>query len=182
MAKQFEIIDESLQNWIDKQKMFFVSTAPLSADGMVNCSPKGYDCFRILNEREVAYLDLTGSGIETVAHLQENERIVFLFGSFDQTPRIVRLHGKGFVHERGTPEFEKLMQHFEPRAGMRSIIRAELTHISDSCGYGVPRYQYLGDRDTLLEYWDKKGETENENYRRTRNATSLDGLQGIVIK
>lgn len=181
MAKVFERIDDALRAWIDKQHMFFVSTAPLSEEGMVNCSPKGYDCFRILSEREVAYLDLTGSGIETVAHLQENGRIAFLFCSFDQTPRIVRLHGKGFVHEHGTPEFETLLQHFEPRAGMRSIIRAKLTRISDSCGYGVPRYQYLGDRETLIEYWDKKGESENETYRRTRNAQSLEGLAGVRV-
>lgn len=182
MAQVFEALDQSLREWIGKQHMFFVSTAPLSADGMVNCSPKGYDSFRILNDREVAYLDLTGSGIETVAHLQENGRISFLFCSFDAKPRIVRLHGKGFVHERGTPEFEKLLKHFEPRPGMRSIIRAELTRISDSCGYGVPRYQYLGDRDTLVNYWEKKGETENMEYRRTENALSLDGLRGIAVK
>ncbi len=181
MAKVFERIDDALRAWIEKQKMFFVSTAPLSADGMVNCSPKGYDVFRILNDHEVAYLDLTGSGIETVAHLQENGRIVFMFCSFEQTPRIVRLHGKGFVHQRGTPEFEKLMEHFEPRPGMRSIIRAEISRVSDSCGYGVPRYEYLGERDTLLNYWSNKGEAENETYRKTRNASSLDGLQGIIV-
>ncbi len=181
MAKVFDSIDDSLREWIEQQKMFFVATAPLSKEGLVNCSPKGYDAFRILNEHEVAYLDLTGSGVETVAHLQENGRIVFLFCSFEQRPRIVRLHGKGFVHERGTPEFEKLMEHFEPRPGMRSIIRVEVTRISDSCGYGVPRYEYLGERDTLVNYWNNKGEAENETYRKTRNTTSLDGLQGIIV-
>jgi hypothetical protein len=182
MAKVFERIDDSLREWINKQHMFFVSTAPLSADGMLNCSPKGYDAFRILNDREVAYLDLTGSGIETVAHLQENGRIVFMFCSFEQTPRIVRLHGKGYVHEYGTPEFEKLAEHFEARPGMRSIIRAELTRISDSCGYGVPRYEYLGDRATLINYWENKGADATTDYHRTRNAKSLDGLQGIAVK
>jgi hypothetical protein len=181
MAKVFETIDESLRAWIDKQHMFFVSTAPISPDGMVNCSPKGYDSFRILSDRQVAYLDLTGSGVETIAHLQENGRIVFLFCSFDQTPRIVRLHGKGQVYERGTPEFENLVRNFEPRPGMRSIIRVDVTRISDSCGYGVPRYQYLGDRDTLVNYWDNKGEIENQEYRRTRNAKSLDGLEGVRV-
>lgn len=181
MAKVFPGIDESLQEWINKQHMFFVSTAPLSQAGMVNCSPKGYDCFRILNEHEVCYLDLTGSGIETVAHLQENGRIVFLFCSFDQSPRIVRLHGKGFVHALGTPEFEKLMVNFEPRPGMRSIIRAEITRVSDSCGYGVPRYQYLGDRATLVKHWDAQGADATTEYKRTRNAASLDGLQGISV-
>ncbi len=180
MAKVFERIDDSLRDWIEKQKIFFVSTAPLSADGMVNCSPKGYDAFRILNDREVAYLDLTGSGIETVAHLQENGRIVFMFCSFEQVPRIVRLHGKGFVHPVGSPEFEKLLEQFEPRSGMRSIIRAEILRVSDSCGYGVPRYEYLGDRETLVKNWQAKGADATTEYQRTRNATSLDGLRGMI--
>ncbi|MBI4675132.1 MAG: pyridoxamine 5'-phosphate oxidase family protein [Chloroflexi bacterium] len=179
MGKVFDGIDDALRVWINKQHIFFVSTAPLSADGLVNCSSKGYDCFRILNEREVAYLDLTGSGIETVAHVQENGRIVFMFCSFDQTPRIVRLHGKGFVHANGTPEFETLLKHFEPRPAMRSIIRVELTRISDSCGYGVPRYEFVGDRETLVKDWDAKGAAAALEYQRTRNATSLDGLPGL---
>ena len=181
MADVFETIDEALRVWLDKQHMFFVATAPLDADGLVNCSPKGYDCFRVLNEREVAYLDLTGSGIETVAHLRENGRIVFMFCSFDATPRIVRFHGKGFVHENGTPEFEKLLPLFGARPGMRSIVRAELTRISDSCGYGVPRYDFRGDRNTLVNYWDNKGEAGTAEYRRENNAASLDGLPGFGI-
>ncbi len=181
MAKVFERIDDSMREWIDKQHMFFVSTAPLAADGMVNCSPKGYDSFRILNDHEVVYLDLTGSGVETIAHLQENGRIVFLFCSFDQTPRIVRLHGRGQVHERGTPEFDELIPLFDERPGMRSIIRVEVTRVSDSCGYGVPRFEFLGDRNTLVDYWDKKGDAENVTYRRNRNAKSLDGLEGVRV-
>jgi len=181
MAKVFESIDEPMREWLDRQHMFFVGTAPLSAEGMINCSPKGYDCFRILNDHEVAYLDLTGSGIETVAHLQENGRIVFMFCSFEQKPRIVRLHGRGFVHARGTPEFEALLSHFVPQEGMRSIVRAEVTRISDSCGYGVPRYEYLGDRNTLVDYWENKGEDATAEYQRTRNAKSLDGLPGVAV-
>lgn len=181
MAKTFEGIDDALRAWLDQQHMFFVATAPLDGDSLVNCSPKGYDCFRILNEREVGYLDLTGSGIETVSHLQENGRIVFMFCSFAQAPRIVRLHGKGFVHEIGSPEFDKLLPHFDPRPGMRSIVRAELTRISDSCGYGVPRYEFLGDRETLVGYWDTKGAAETFEYQRTHNAMSLDGLPGIRV-
>lgn len=181
MATVFDGIDGTLRAWLDKQRMFFVGTAPLDANGLVNCSPKGYDCFRILNEREVAYLDLTGSGIETVAHLQENGRIVFMFCSFDATPRIVRLHGNGFVHEKGSPEFEKLLPHFEPRPGMRSIIRAELMRISDSCGYGVPRYEYVDDRNTLVKYWEKQGAQGVVEYQITQNANSLDGLPGIRV-
>lgn len=179
MAKVFERIDDGLRAWIEKQHMFFVSTAPLAADGLLNCSPKGYDSLRILNDHEIAYLDLTGSGIETVAHLQENGRIVFMFCSFEQAPRIVRLHGVGTVFAAGTPEFEAMMENFKPRPGMRSIIRVTLTRISDSCGYGVPRYEFLGDRATLEEYWDRKGAEETAEYQRTCNAASVDGLQGI---
>lgn len=182
MANVFERIDSELQEWLDKQHIFFVSTAPLATDGLVNCSPKGYDSFRILNEREVAYLDLTGSGIETVAHLQENGRIVLLFCSFEQTPRIVRLHGRGVVHAAGTPEFQDLMAHFEQRPAMRSIIRVEVTRISDSCGFGVPRYEYLGDRRTLLNYWNARSAEAATEYQRMSNAASVDGLQGLTLE
>lgn len=180
MAKVIERIDDSLGEWIKRQRIFFVGTAPLSADGLVNCSPKGYDCFRILDDRAVAYLDLTGSGIETVAHVRENGRIVFMFCSFEAMPRIVRLHGRGTVHQVGSAEFDSLLQYFEPRPGLRSIIRAEVTRISDSCGYGVPRYEYLGDRQTLVNFWDNKGAAGTAEYQRDTNTVSLDGLPGLT--
>jgi hypothetical protein len=182
MGKVFERIDDGLREWVGKQHMFFVATAPLSDEGMVNCSPKGYDAFRILNDHEVAYLDFTGSGIETVAHIQENGRITFLFCSFDSQPRIVRFHGKGFVHPVGTPEFDALIGNFETKPGMRSIIRAEVHRISDSCGYGVPRYEFLGDRKTMADYWTAKGEEGTVEYQKRRNAESLDGLQGLPVQ
>lgn len=182
MGKVFERIDDSLREWVGKQHMFFVGTAPLSGDGMVNCSPKGYDAFRILNDHEVAYLDFTGSGIETVAHIQENGRITFLFCSFDSQPRIVRFHGTGFVHPVGTPEFDALIGNFEQRPGMRAIIRAEVHRISDSCGYGVPRYEFLGDRKTMQDYWTAKGEEGTIEYQQRRNAESLDGLPGLTVQ
>lgn len=181
MGKQFEVIDDTLRQWIAEQKMFFVGTAPLSADGLLNISPKGYDSLRILNGREVAYLDLTGSGIETVAHVRENGRIVFMFCSFDQTARIVRLHGKASAYERGAPEFERLLPHFEPNRGMRAIIHAKLTRISDSCGYSVPRYDYRSERPTLDKFLEKKTDSEIRAYQRTRNARSLDGLPGLDV-
>lgn len=181
MAKVFDGIGDAIRAWVNEQKIFFLSTAPLSEGGLVNCSPKGYDCFRILDARHVAYLDLTGSGVETIAHVQENGRIVFMFCSFDQTPRIVRFHGKAQVFEKGTPGFQSLMVHFEPRPGMRSIIYATVTRVSDSCGYGVPRFQYMGERDTLVNYWENKGETATDEYQRTQNAKSLDGLEGLRL-
>ncbi len=180
MANVFEGIDSAMREWVEEQKIFFLSTAPLAEDGLVNCSPKGYDSFRILDEHHVAYLDLTGSGVETIAHLKENGRIVFMFCSFDQMPRIVRFHGKGQVFEKGTHDFERLMVHFETRPGMRSIIYVTVTRVSDSCGYGVPRYQYMGERSTLVDYWENKGEQAVAEYHQTRNAKSLDGLQGVA--
>lgn len=180
MGKVFSAIDQDLRAWLSKQHMFFVSTAPLASDGFVNCSPKGYDCFRILDECTVAYLDLRGSGVETIAHLHENGRIVLMFCSFGASPRIVRLHGRGEVLEKDTPEFDRLLPHFEVEPGMRSIIKVSLTRISDSCGYGVPRYDYLGARNTLVEYWANKSEAANADYRRTHNAASLDRLPGLT--
>jgi len=182
MAKTFDRIDDAMRAWLEKQHIFFVGTAPLSEAGFVNLSPKGYDCFRILGETQVGYLDFTGSGIETIAHVKENGRITFLFCSFDATPRIVRFHGNGTVHELGTPEFDKLLVNFQPRAGMRSIITANLTRISDSCGYGVPRYQFLGDRSTMEDYWTNKGEEGTVDYQRKKNSHSLDGLEGITVR
>lgn len=179
MGKVFDKIDDAMREWLGKQHLFFVSTAPLSSDGLLNCSPKGYDCFQILNEHEVAYLDLTGSGIETIAHLKENGRIVLMFCSFDQMPRIVRLHGKALVYEKGSPEFEQLLPRFESRPGARSIIHIQLSRISDSCGHGVPRYEFLGERSTLIESAKSKGEDWMADYRRRRNAASVDGLTGF---
>lgn len=179
MAKVFPEIDEKLREWIEQQHVFFVATAPLDENGYVNCSPKGYDCLRILDGHRVCYLDLTGSGVETIAHLQENGRIVLLFCSFDATPRIVRLHGKAVVHLKDTPEFNALMEQYDARPGMRSMIEVRVERVSDSCGYGVPRYQYQGDRDTLVDYWDAKGPAATAEYQRTRNAASLNGLPGV---
>lgn len=178
MAQVFEGIDGALRAWMDQQHIFFVATAPLDANGFVNCSPKGYNCLRILDEHRAAYLDLTGSGIETVAHLQENGRIVLMFCSFDAKPRIVRLHGQAIVHENGSPGFQQLLPNFQEQPGMRSIIEIQVERVSDSCGYGVPRYQYLGDRATLGDYWRAKGAENAAEYRRTQNAASLNGLPG----
>jgi len=179
MAKVFPAIDPALQAWIAKQHLFFVATAPLASDGLVNCSPKGLDCLRVLDAHTVAYLDLTGSGIETIAHLRENGRIVLMFCSFEKAPRIVRFHGVGRVHLTGTPEFDALLGHFIALAGMRSIIVVDVKRIADSCGFGVPRYAFEGERTTLTDLWTQRGETETCEYQRDQNALSLDGLPGL---
>ena len=180
MGKTYDGISDDLAAWIRQQRIFFVASAPLAGDGLVNCSPKGIDAFRMLGAREVAYLDLTGSGIETIAHARENGRIVFMFCAFEGPPRIVRLHGTSEVLAAGTPEYETLARLFPEYPGRRAIVRARLTRIGDSCGYAVPRYTYAGDRDTLVKWSTTKGVEGLADYREEKNARSLDGLPGLT--
>lgn len=175
----FESIDESLQSWIAEQHMFFVSTAPLSEKGHVNCSPKGLDTFRILSPNKVAYLDLTGSGVETISHLRENGRITFMFCSFGKKPRILRLYGRGSVIESGHALFAEMSAGFPDLPGKRAIIAADITRIADSCGYAVPVYSYVSDRDTLTKSALKYGEEKLAKGRAEKNAASIDGLPGL---
>jgi hypothetical protein len=157
-----------------------VATAPLAGNGFINCSPKGMDTFRILGPRDVAYVDLTGSGVETIAHSRENGRIVFMFCAFDGPPKIVRLHGRSEVLLPDSPEFKGIASLFPAFLGHRAIIRALLTRISDSCGYGVPRYDHVGGRDMLMRWSASKGPDGLRKYRRDKNARSLDGLPGLT--
>lgn len=180
MGKVFPTIDEKLRTFIERQKMFFVASAPLDADGLVNLSPKGLDAFRVLGPTTVAYLDLAGSGIETVAHLRENGRITILFCAFDGPPKILRLYGHGHPVFPGDSEWNELLQQFPEMPGTRSIIKVECTRIADSCGFAVPRYEYLGDRDQLTRYAENKGEAGIHQYIETRNRESLDGLPGVA--
>jgi hypothetical protein len=179
MGKLYDEITPALADWLRQQRLFFVATAPLAGDGLVNCSPKGMESFRILGPRAVAYLDLTGSGIETVAHLRENGRIVFMFCAFAGPPKIVRLHGTGEVVTPGSPDYRELQASFPDHPGTRAIVRARLNRISDSCGYAVPRYEYSGERDTLDRWVESKGSDGLRRYRREKNARSLDGLPGL---
>ncbi|MEM6319210.1 MAG: pyridoxamine 5'-phosphate oxidase family protein [Bacteroidota bacterium] len=182
MGKVFEKIEPRIKTFIEQQKLFFVSTAPLSAEGLVNVSPKGLDSLRILDDLTVAYIDLTGSGAETIAHLKENQRITFLFCAFDGPPKLVRLYGKGEVFERGTPEFDRLKNHFPEYASARSIIKVSLTRVSDSCGYTVPLYEFKEDRDTMKKWVAKKDEDSLKAYRALKNRKSLDGLTAFEGK
>ena len=179
MGKSYAGITPELSAWIERQHMFFVATAPLAGDGLINCSPKGMDTFRILGPRDVAYLDLTGSGIETIAHARENGRIVFMFCAFDGPPKIVRLHGTSEALLPGSLGYEALVGLFPAHSGRRAIVRATLTRVGDSCGYAVPRYAHAGDRDTLVRWSESKGEGALANYRAEKNARSLDGLPGL---
>ncbi len=178
MAKIFHELSHDLREWLARQKIFFVATAPLSADAHVNCSPKGGDTFRVLGDREVAYLDMTGSGIETIAHVRENRRMVIMFCAFEGPPRIVRLHGRSEVVLPDNLEFGALLQRFPDHLGARAIIRLAVTRISDSCGYSVPRYDFVDHRDALDRWSDKKGPEGLADYRREKNRVSIDGIPG----
>jgi hypothetical protein len=179
MATLFETISPELTDWIGKQKIYFVSTAPLMADGHINCSPKGLDSLRVLGPRSVAYLDLTGSGVETIAHLRENGRIVIMFCAFQGPPKIVRLHGRGTVLTPDGAKFHELKPDFPDLPGIRSIIHIDVTRISDSCGFGVPTFDTVEHRQTLIKAHTVKGEAGLVDYRRRKNATSIDGLPGF---
>ena len=172
-------IDDYLQNFITAQPMFFVSTAPLSAEGHINLSPKGLDALRILGPTRIAYLDVTGSGVETIAHLKENGRIILMFCAFQGPPKILRVHGHGRALEPHMPEFAELAPHFPAYESARSIIVVEVTRIADSCGYGVPLMKFEGVRTQHFAWAEKKGPDGLKTYRREKNSRSIDGLQGL---
>ena len=180
MGKVYTEIDDSLREWVEHQKLFFVATAPSGEGGHVNCSPKGRDSFRVIDATTVAYLDFAGSGIETVAHLKDNGRIVVMFCAFDGKPRIVRFHGRGEVITAAHEEFFGLQQKFGGRQlGTRAIIRIDVTRIGDSCGFGVPLFEFAGERDELPKWGEAKGEQGVADYVKKKNARSIDDLPGL---
>lgn len=176
MAQFYDSISAELESFIKAQPLFFVATAPLRADGHVNLSPKGLDSFRILAPTRVGYLDLTGSGNETSAHLRENGRITFMFCAFEGTPRILRLYGLGRALLAGTPQYQELAPQFPSLDGARQIIVADIDGVQTSCGAAVPRMRLLDQREDLLQWARAKGEQGLDVYRRSRNVRSLDGL------
>ena len=176
MGKLYSDITPDLAAWVARQPMFFVATAPLGAGGHVNCSPKGLDSLRLLDAHTVAYVDLTGSGAETVAHLRENGRIVLMFCAFEGAPKIVRFHGRGEVVVPASPRWAELAPKLPMRPGARSIIVVHVSRISDSCGYAVPEMQLVAQRDVLVRWVERKGVENLPAYRREKNAASIDGL------
>ena len=176
MSQRHDAISPRLAAWIEEQPMFFVGTAPLSADGHVNVSPKGGRALRALGPLEVAYQDYTGSGAETAAHLRENGRIVLMFCGFEGPPKIVRLHGIGEVLTPDRPEFAALAARFPPNPGTRAIVRVSVGRVSDSCGFAVPLFDYRGQRDTLDRWAEKQGDGKLDAYRARKNRVSIDGL------
>ena len=179
MGKEFESIDDKLQRWIEKQRMFFVATAPLDGNGHVNCSPKGLDSLRVLGPRQLAYVDLGGSGIETVAHIRENQRITIMLCAFDGPPKIFRFYGRGRAVEPGNTEFNDLVARFPEQPSVRNIIVIDVERIMDSCGYGVPEFDFRKDRESMANWINSKTDEELAQYRRDNNSESLDGLPGL---
>ena len=180
MGKTYTSLTPELREWLAQQRVFFVASAPMARESHVNCSPKGGDTFRVIGEGEVAYLDLTGSGIETIAHLQENGRIVLMFCAFAGPPKIVRLHGKGRVVYPDHQDFSGLQSFFNGHVGVRAIIQVILTRISDSCGHGVPRMEFVEDRELLDKWFESKGAEGLAEYRSAKNRTSIDDMPGRI--
>ena len=176
MAKFFDKLSENLKDFITEQKMFFTATAP--DEGRINLSPKGTDCFRILDEKTVAYLDLTGSGNEASAHIQQNGRMTFMFCSFQGNPLILRLYGQGEVVKKGSKRWQELHPHFTHYAGERQIIVLLIESVQTSCGYGVPIYDYQEDR-TRLTVWTKPERIEAD--WKEKNQTSIDDLPTHIL-
>jgi hypothetical protein len=187
VGRIYDAIDNATRQWLTRQPMFFVATAPNDADGHVNLSPKGAaGAFRVLGPTTVAYVDLVGSGVETVAHLRENGRIAIMFCAFAGPPKIVRLHGQGRVVHQDDLEFAALLPEFslndDTRALARGIVVVETTRISDSCGFVVPRMDFVAERDQLMRWGEqqhaKNGEIWKERYVAANNARSIDSLPG----
>jgi hypothetical protein len=180
VGRSFAALTPALTDFVAAQRVFFVASAPLSGDGHVNLSPKGADTFRVLDDRRVAYLDLTGSGAETIAHLRENGRITLLFTAFEGAPQLVRLFGRGEAVLAGDPRFEELVARFPALPGTRAVIVVDLDRVGTSCGFGVPVYDYVAERTRLHEWAASKGPEGVAAYQASRNATSIDGLPALA--
>lgn len=176
MGKTHPAVTADLRAFIEAQPLFFVATAPLAAAGHVNLSPKGLDCLRLLTPERVAYLDLTGSGNETSAHLLENGRITFMFCAFAGPPRIVRLYGRGRVVLPAAAEWADLRPLFPDHPGARQIIVADISRVQTSCGFAVPLMEYAGQRDTLIRWAEAKGADGVATYQQEKNRRSIDDL------
>lgn len=178
MASVIDALDQDLVEWIEAQPVFFVASAPADG-GHVNLSPKGHDTLRVLGERSVAYLDLTGSGAETIAHTRENGRLTIMFCAFEGPPRILRLFGTGTAHPTGSARFEELAPRFPALPGTRSIIELDIDRLQSSCGYAVPFMELQGERPTLQRWAARKSDEELADYWSTKNRSSIDGLPAL---
>lgn len=180
MAKFYSALTEQHQLFIRSQKIFFTASAP--QHGRINLSPKGMDSLRILSPSRVAYLDLTGSGNETAAHLLENGRMTLMFCSFDTDPLILRLYGQGRAVKPRDVDWEALRGHFPALPGERQIIELNIGSVQTSCGYAVPQYVYAGERTMLARWAEKKGAAGLLDYWREKNRMSIDGLPSGLLE
>lgn len=180
MSATYDALDDRLIAFIRRQKLFFVATAPLSAQGCVNVSPKGYDSFAVIDPLTVAYLDLGGSGAETLAHVRENGRITLMFCGFEGRASILRLYGRGEVCQFDAPGFAERLSWFPGFTRARSVVTVRLDRIADSCGWGVPFFDFKGDRDQLRRHVDAKDHDDWARRRFERNARSIDGLPALT--
>ena len=179
MAKFYPALTDQHRLFIHRQKIFF--TASAADAGRVNLSPKGMDSLRILDDQRVAYLDLTGSGNETAAHVRQNGRMTLMFCSFDDDMLILRLYGRGRAIQSRDADWEALRAKFGELPGVRQIIELRVDSVQTSCGYAVPRYVYAGGRDTLTRWAEKKGTQGLLDYWREKNQTSIDGLPSGLL-
>ncbi len=182
MGKTFAKLDDKLIAFIKAQKMFFVATAPQGSGGHVNVSPKGYDCFKIIDNMTTAYLDMGGSGIETLAHIKDNGRITIMFCAFEGKANILRLYGRAKAVSFDEPGFKDKLALFPNFQRARSIITINITRIQDSCGWGVPFYEFKGERDQLERTIANRSLDEWKTHRRNTNAESIDGLEGLTTQ
>jgi hypothetical protein len=180
MSQFFPSIGDKHKEFIEKQHLFFVASAPDS--GRVNLSPKGLDCFKIIGPNQVAYLDMTGSGNETSAHMRQNGRITVMFCAFEDSPLILRLYGKGRAVTAVSSDWEEYIALFEPPVGTRQVMVIEVEQVQTACGFGVPLYDYQGDRETLPDYWKHQGEEGTKQYQDQNNARSIDGLEPYPLR
>ncbi len=180
MANTYERLDDKLIAFIQRQKLFFVATAPLAGDGSVNVSPKGYDSLVILDPLTVAYVDLGGSGVETHAHVRENGRITLMFCAFEGPANIVRLYGTGESVAFGEPGFAEKMALFPAFERARNVVTVKIHRVSDSCGWGVPFFEFKSEREQLRRWVDNRPQEEWEARRYESNAASIDGLPGLT--
>ena len=180
MGKLYEELTPNLVEFISEQKLFFVGTAPLGQEGHINISPKGMDCLKVLDSKTIAYLDVTGSGVETISQIKENGRLVFMFCAFEGKANILRLYGRGEVFDFAHPEFPDYLKLFPDYGKVRAVIKINLTRIQDSCGWGVPFYEFKGERDQLKRSENHRTYDEWVEHRYNTNSHSIDGLPGLT--
>ena len=180
MGQRFEALNERHCSFIGKQKLFFVGTA--TAESRINLSPKGMDTFRILGSNRVLWLNVTGSGNETAAHVQQDPRMTLMFCAFEGDPMILRLYGSARVVHRNDPEWAALAERFPPVPGARQIFDMTVELVQTSCGTGVPHYAYQGDREFLNEWAARKGEEGMRRYWEEKNRFSIDGIPTFVTQ